>query len=201
MLTRRTCLKTIGGGLAAIAAAGSERASAAQTHSKVEPSKLAMPGPYRGRVAAVESPGAILSGKYQPENIRTMMRRGMVELTGADTWADAWRRFFEPGDVVGIKVNPVGQPHVISDASVVREIIAGLESAGVKRKDIVVYDRYRAQFFGAGFDKWLSHGVRAPSAAEDYYGGPQGIEGYDPHHHIYPPPTPPRLGVGKPTAR
>src|SRR5437867_2555839 len=85
MLTRRTCLKTIGGGLAAIAAAGSERASAAQTHSKVEPSKLAMPGPYRGRVAAVESPGAILSGKYQPEKIRTMMRRGMVELTGADT--------------------------------------------------------------------------------------------------------------------
>ena len=34
----------------------------------------------------------------------------MMELTGADGWVDAWRQFFEPGDVVGIKVNPVGQP-------------------------------------------------------------------------------------------
>src|SRR5256714_11225214 len=201
MLTRRTCLKTIGGGLAAIAAAGSERASAAQTHSKVEPSKLAMPGPYRGRVAAVESPGAILSGKYQPENIRTMMRRGMMELTGADGWADAWKRFFEPGDVVGIKVNPVGQPHVISDGSVVREIIAGLEAAGVKRKDIVVYDRYRAQFFKAGFDKWLPEGVRTSSAAEDYDGVQQGMDGYDPEHYIDLPLTLPGFSVDDDKAR
>ena len=47
-------------------------------------------------------------------------------------------------------MNPVGQPHVISSPEVVREIIAGLNSAGVKPKEIVVYDRYRKQFFGAG---------------------------------------------------
>jgi uncharacterized protein (DUF362 family) len=196
------CLKTIGGGFAALAGAGvREAASACQTNSKAAPSKLAMPGPYRGRVAAVESPGAILSGAYQPEKVRTMMRRGMMELTGADGWADAWRRFFEPGDVVGIKVNPVGQPHVISDGSVVREIIAGLESAGVKRKDIVVYDRYRAQFFGAGFDKWLPEGVRTSSAAEDYDGVQQEIKGYDPDHYVDLPLTLPGYGVDNATAR
>jgi len=124
------------------------------------------------------------SGQYQAEAVRQMMRLGMKELVGADDWVGAWRGFFEPGDVVGIKVNPVGQPHVISDATVVREIIAGLDSAGVKRQDIVVYDRYRKQFLQAGFDKWLPEGVRMSSAVEDYDGVQQGIDGYDPDHYM-----------------
>src|SRR6202158_46145 len=113
-----------------------------------------------------------------------MIRTGMATLTGTDGGADAWRQFVEPGDVVGIKVNPVGQPHVISAAEGVREIIAGLNAAGVKNKDIVVYDRYRAQFFKVGFDKWLPDGVRTSSAAEDYEGVQQAIEGYDPDHYM-----------------
>ena len=67
MITRRTCLKAIGGGIAAIATGVSEVKSIAQTSSKAEPSKLRMPGPYRGRVVAVDSSGAIVSGAYQPE--------------------------------------------------------------------------------------------------------------------------------------
>ena len=106
-----------------------------------------------------------------------MMRRGMAELTGSDGWVDAWSRFFAPGDVVGIKVNPVGAPRVISDASVVREIIAGLEAAGVKRGDIVVYDRYRDQFLQAGFDRWLPEGVRTANAVERYDDIQQAIRG------------------------
>ena len=156
-LNRRQCLKSIGGSLAAMAAAPAlDLALGARAgQAKVDASKLAMPGPYRGRVVAVANPGVLASGRYQPDTVRAMMRRGMSELTGAGGWVDAWRRFFEPGDVVGIKVNPVGAPHVISDVSVVQEIIAGLEAAGVRRRDIVVYDRYRAQFLKAGFDKWL----------------------------------------------
>ncbi len=202
MISRRKCLKTLGGGLAAIAATELlETDSTAQTHSKTAPSKLGIPGLYRGRVVAVECPTSIVSGAYQAESISKMMRRGMSGLTETDGGADAWRKFFEPGDVVGIKVNPVGQPHVISDATVMREIIAGLESAGVKRKDIVVYDRYRAQFFGAGFDKWLPEGVRTSSAAEDYDDVQQDIKGYDPEHYIDLPLTLPGFSVDNEKAR
>ena len=88
-----------------------------------------------------------------------------MELTGAPDWVEAWRQFVQPGDVVGLKLNPVGAPHIISDACVVREVIAGLEAAGVKRQDIVAYDRYRDEFFQAGFDKWLPEGVRVSHAA------------------------------------
>jgi uncharacterized protein (DUF362 family) len=145
---------------------------------------LGMPGPYKGRVVDVEHPGSIVSGAYQAEPVREMMRRGMRELTGADGWVDAWKRFFEPGDVVGIKVNPVGMPHVISAPEVLREIIAGVTAAGVKPQDIVVYDRYRNQFLKAGFDKWLPEKVRWMHAVDDYEEIQLGIDGYDPDHYM-----------------
>ena len=160
-----------------------------------------MPGLYRGRVIAVRNPAAIVSGQFQREPIRQMIRKGMAELTGTDGGPDAWRQFVGPGDVVGIKVNPVGQPHVISSPEVVREIIAGLNSAGVKPKEIVVYDRYRKQFFGAGFDKWLPEGVRVSHAAEDYQEMQMAIEGYDPDHYMDMALTMPGYDAGNLTAR
>lgn len=147
-------------------------------------SQLGIPGPFRGKVVAVEHPGSIIGGKYQQEAVREMMRRGMMELTGAPSWEEAWRFFFEPGDVVGIKVNPVGQPYIISAPEVFREIVAGLEAAGVKRKDIVAFDRYRRQFLSGGFDKWLPEGVRWSWATDDYDPLQLDMHGYDPDHYI-----------------
>jgi uncharacterized protein (DUF362 family) len=176
-------------------------AFSAQTSSKAERTRLSMPGLYRGRVVAVEHPGSIVGGAYQAEPIRAMMRRGMAELTGAPDWASAWKQFVEPGDVVGIKVNPVGAPHVIGAEAVVREIIDGLNAAGVKNRDIVVYDRYRRQFLNAGFDKWLPQGVRWSHAAEDYEEIQQAIEGYDPDHYLDMALTRPGYDVSNLTAR
>src|SRR5262249_33956883 len=70
----------------------------------------AMPGPFRGKGVEVHHPGSV-----RPDNticgdaVKAMMDRGMCGLTGADHAVEAWRRFFEPGDVVGVKVNPVGR--------------------------------------------------------------------------------------------
>jgi hypothetical protein len=202
-ISRRGCLKVIGGGLTAglVAGKAKELALAARSQSKTEAGKLAMPGLYPGRVASARNPAAIIGGQYQAEAVRQMMRRGMMELTGADGWVDAWRQFFEPGDVVGIKLNPVGQPLVKSDASVVREIIAGLEAAGVRRPDIVAYDRYRKQFYEAGFDKWLPEGVRIANAVEDYDNVQQGIDGYDPDHYMEMALTLPDYGLDNLAAR
>jgi uncharacterized protein (DUF362 family) len=147
-------------------------------------SRLAMPGLYRGRVVAVSHPAAIVSGAYQAEPVRQMMRRGMRELTGDGGWADAWKQFVSPGDVVGIKVNPVGRPHVISAPEVLREIIDGLRAAGIPARDIVVYDRYRSEFVEAGFPAWLPEGVRWTTAVEKGDGIQQDIKGYDPDHYF-----------------
>ncbi len=178
-----------------------QRAVAAQTPSKSEKSKLAMPGLYPGRVVAVSHPACITEGRFQADPIQRMMEHGLLELTDADDLPSAWRLFFEHGDVVGIKVNPVGAPHVIGCAEVLREIIKGLESAGVRRKDTVVYDRYRAQFLKAGFKQWLPEEVRWMSATEDYDDIQQAIEGYDPDHYMDMALTLPGYDVNNLTAR
>ena len=156
----------------------------AQTSSKASANKLGMPGFAPGQVVAVSHPGSIIEGTFQEQPIKKMIEQGMLELTEAPDLTAAWRRFFEPGDVVGIKVNPVGGPHVVSSPEVVREIIRGLESAGVQRKDIVVYDRYRAEFLNVGFQKWLPEGVRWMNAAEKYDDVQQDMTGYDPDHYM-----------------
>lgn len=148
------------------------------------PSKLGIPGPYRGRVVAVEHPGSVVNRKYQREAIRAMLSKGMMELTGAPTAVEAWKVFVEPSDVIGIKVNPVGQPYLISTPEVLQSIIECLEQAGVKRKEIVVYDRYYAQFIGGGFDKWLPEGVRWTYASKDVDGMQLDMAGYDPDHYM-----------------
>jgi len=152
--------------------------------SKAEFSKLGIPGLFKGRVVAVEHAGSIIQGAYQAEPVRDMLRRGMVGLTGSDDWQSAWKLFFQPGDVVGIKLNPVGRPHVISAPEVVREIIASLNAIGIPAQDIVCYDRYRTEFLQAGFDKWLPEKVRWTHAAEKYEEVQQAIEGYDPDHYM-----------------
>jgi uncharacterized protein (DUF362 family) len=143
-----------------------------------------MPGLFRGRVVAVENAASIAAGQYQAEPIGEMVRRGMTALTGRER-ADAWKLFFEPGDVVGIKVNPNGMGGgVISSPELLRAIVAGLNSAGIPNRDIVVYERYRNAFNTAGIAKWLPEGVRSSSAAERYDAVQQGMEGYDPDHYM-----------------
>lgn len=194
--SRRRLLTTLAAGFSAPALA-----SSAQVVSKEPASKLAMPGPYRGRVVEVQHPGSIVSGNYQAEPVAQMIRRGMMELTGAPDITAAWRVFVQPGDVVGLKLNPVGMPHVISAPEVVREIIAGLRAAGLKPQDIVVYDRYRAQFLKAGFPKWLPEGVRTSAATNDYETMQQAIEGYDSDHYMDMALTLPGQDVSSLTAR
>src|SRR2546426_10203383 len=66
-----------------------------------------MPGPYPGRVVAVAAEKCVdtSTGQANDEVVREMMARGMRALTAAGTTSEAWRRFFTPSDVVGIKVN------------------------------------------------------------------------------------------------
>lgn len=203
ILSRRTCLRSMGQCLAAGMVSAGANALALGSPPDLRPtgSKLGIPGLHPGRVCAVQNPAVLVSGHYQAEQVQKMMRRGMMELTGADGWVDAWRQFFEPGDVVGIKVNPVGQPYVISDATVMREIIAGLEAAGVKRQDIVAYDRYKHQFYSGGFDKWLPEGVRVSWAVDDVDNIQQGIAGYDPDYYVDMALTLPGYGADNLTAR
>src|SRR5687767_8466311 len=96
--------------------------------------KFLLPGPYRGKVIEVRRADSVEKGKINRDAVRAMMERGMCELTGAKDEAGAWKRFFKPGDVVGIKPCLVGLPTAFSQHETFLEIIRCLNLAGVPNK-------------------------------------------------------------------
>jgi hypothetical protein len=122
-------------------------------------SKLAAPGLYPGQVVEVRNPTMCRNGKRDASAVKASLDRGMKELTGASDPVEAWKHFFEPGDVVGVKVVPNGQPEAHSSFEIVLEVIEKLKAAGVKANDIFVYDRYRKELMTAGYHQILPPGI------------------------------------------
>jgi len=153
-IDRRTFL-----GAAAIPFLGMPAVSAQQSGGGPQPAgqggKLGVPGPYPGRVIEVQSARLKRSAKADRAAIRAALDRGLTQLTGAEHPVEAWRVFVEPGEAVGIKVVPNGHPGAHSSPELVLEVIDGLRSAGIRLKDMVVFDRYGLEFRTAGYDEIL----------------------------------------------
>src|SRR5690606_34980639 len=105
--------------------------------------------------------------------------RGMKELTGADDAVGAWRSFFEPGDVVGIKMNPAGNPLANSSSELMLEVIEGLKAAGVKTKDIVAFERYRDEFVAAKMHEAVPDGIAWTGLGVEYNAHQTDLKGVD----------------------
>jgi hypothetical protein len=127
---------------------------------KAEPrANWGIPGPYPGQVVEIRHPRMIKDDVKSREAIHDAMGRGMIELTGATDAVESWRSFFEPGDVVGIKMNPVGNPLANSSNELMLEVIVGLKTAGVKTRDIIVFERYRDEFIDAKMAQAVPDGI------------------------------------------
>jgi hypothetical protein len=156
------------------------------------PGKLGIPGPYPGRVIEARNPAMIKAGVKNRAAIKETLARGMKELTGADDDVEAWRSFFEPGDVVGIKMNPVGNPLANTSSELMLEVIEGLKAAGVKTRDMFVFERYREEFMAAGMHNDVPDGVRwggltpenDPSQLLLSWPGGDPVAGYDPDEYM-----------------
>jgi hypothetical protein len=125
-------------------------------------------------------PGSVRDGQVERAAVAAMVTRGISDLTGAPTAIDAWRSLFAPGDVVGLKVNPVGRPLAISSFALIHEVVAGLRQAGVRARDIVVFDRFRRQLRAAGYVRNLPPDVRWDGPSEDWDVAQIALAGYDP---------------------
>ncbi len=189
---RRDFLRTA---LAAAAAASYQTSFAAPTGN------LGLPGPYPGKVVAMRHEGSIVNGKYNRDAVKSMLHQGLMNLTGARTPTDAWRTFFDPGDVVGIKLNPVGKPHVISAPEVFHELLEGLKLAGVKMTNVIAYDRYKTEFIEAGFHKWLPPGVRYTWGTDAIHPLQLDMDGYDANEYVEMPLVLPQADAKNPHHR
>ena len=125
-----------------------------------------MPGPYPGRVVVVKSDKSVdtTTGAANDEIVREMMARGMRTLTGAKTTRDAWRQFFQPSDVVGLKVNCGGHPYCVSAYEIVAESVRQLTDLGIPVSQIYVYERFQNQMDEVNYAARLPEGVQMVSA-------------------------------------
>jgi hypothetical protein len=125
-----------------------------------------MPGPFPGRVIAIRSERSVdtVSNAANADVVRDMIARGMCALTGERTAEQAWRRFFAPADVVGIKVNCGGHPWVVSSYEIVAEAVRQLMALGIPASQIYVYERFQNQLDEVNYAPHLPEGVSIVAA-------------------------------------
>jgi hypothetical protein len=125
-----------------------------------------MPGPYPGRVVSVKSEKSVdaASNAADADVVREMMARGLCALTGERTAPAAWRRFFAPSDVVGIKVNCGGHPYVVSSYEIVAEAVRQLMALGIPPSQIYLYERFQNQLDEVDYAPHLPEGVTIVAA-------------------------------------
>lgn len=141
-----------------------------------------MPGRYAGRVVRVHSDGAIdtTTEKINAPVIQQMIAQGMRGLTGMSDARDAWRSFFTPADVVGIKVNCSGAPKVMSSPEVVSDIVRNLMTVGVPAQNIWIYERFPDQMATVKYENYVPAGVHV-DGIEKSRGS---VLGYDPATYV-----------------
>lgn len=125
-----------------------------------EKSPLGMPGLFPGRVVELHDARSIVRNRVSQAVIGEMLERGLQELTGEKSPQAAWGKFIEPRDLVGVKINPSGAPACCSSPELVREIIHGIQSAGVPLQNIIIYDRFGNEMDLGSYQLLMPPGVR-----------------------------------------
>ena len=143
-------------------------------------SPLSMPGLFPGRVVEVSGASAIVNRRVSQPAVRAMLEAAMRSLTGDSDVRDAWARFVVPTDVVAIKVNPSSAPATTTSMALLREVIAGLNAAGVENRNLVVYDRNSNQLEVNGYHALVPPGVRVLGLDQRWTVEGQARRGYDP---------------------
>jgi uncharacterized protein (DUF362 family) len=153
-------------------------APAIELHSlpDYKPSSLGIPGLYPGRVIEMRDRNAIVGNRVSQPMVRQLLERAMKELTGESSARDAWAKFIEPNDVVGIKINPSGAPACCSSPEIVREIIASVRALGVAGRNIVVYDRYAYEIDIGSYQALLPTEIRIVGIQDAFLGAGVGYE-------------------------
>lgn len=118
---------------------------------KVPRTKASLPGRYPGRVIRLSTGTASSDGKLDPPKVKEAVEKGLLELSSEKDIRSAWLQFVSPSDIVGIKVNPIGEKLLSTKPEVVEVIIDGLLQAGLPKKNIIIWDRRLFQLREAGF--------------------------------------------------
>lgn len=122
--------------------------------------KNSMPGLYPGKVALCRNENCVVDGVPQEESAYAMLKNVMLSLTGSKSLKKAWRKFVSPKDIVGLKVNPIGDALLSTSLAITRSVIKQLEESGIPKENIIIWDRRGENLTNAGFTKENFPGIQ-----------------------------------------
>jgi uncharacterized protein (DUF362 family) len=171
-LNRRKFFTIIGAGGAAMAVSPLvSKASFAQQSSskpatsisdalKVPRKPDSMPGKYPGRVVLIKHKDAVANDEPVESIAYIMLEKAMLELTGQKNLKKAWRTFVNPGERIGLKVNPVAGKLLSTSHAVVKSVVKQLTDSGIDKNNIVIWDRREMELKDVGFTSQNYPGIR-----------------------------------------
>ncbi|MFO7369853.1 MAG: DUF362 domain-containing protein [Bacteroidales bacterium] len=162
-LNRRRFFAILGAGSAALAAKplsvlGSSAPAMADKPAtniadaaKAARTEWSMPGKFPGKVVQVKNVKAVVNNEPVEQEAYRMIEKAMLELTGKTDLGEAWRTFVNPGERIGLKVNPVAGKLLSTSHAVTQSVIRQLEASGIERKNIIIWDRRDMELKDVGF--------------------------------------------------
>lgn len=101
------------------------------------------------------------TGTIKETLVSLLLQKAIMQLTAASSPEKAWQSLFRPNDVVGIKLNCLSGKNMSPHVEVVESIIQGLKLAGIKDKNIIVFERFNRELETAGFHvRRMTEGVQ-----------------------------------------
>ena len=117
---------------------------------KVPRVKQSLPGPFPGKVVEVHNEKVMSDDKPASEVVSKMFENGLTQLTGKNL-KNSCDLFFTKDDIIGIKVNCVGAGLISTRPELVDVIVDWLVTSGIKRENLIIWDRFDYRFREAGF--------------------------------------------------
>ena len=116
----------------------------AQTPDIAQPTNTA-------HVVIVEDANATEAFRPLQDHVQSMVRRGIMRLTGKTDSREAWLSLVSTQDIIGIKVSSKPGANSGTRPAVVTAVVRGLIAAGVPPQQIIIWDRNEVTLRDAGF--------------------------------------------------
>jgi hypothetical protein len=121
-------------------------------------------------VVIVQNKSAVDAYLPKKEAVRTMLERGILEVTGSKTFRDALGKIISTNETVGIKVYSTAGPFAGTRPAVVEALVSLMIDSGFAAKNIIIWDKNVNDLLNAGYDKIAKeYGVRIAGAVQSGY--------------------------------
>lgn len=136
----------------------------------------------KSKILIAKHPEATADMKINPEIVKKIVDKGIMQYTGKDTVESAWASVlpsFSSDDIVTLKVNCINRS-LSSHPELIDAIVAGLISAGVKENNIIIWDRTNNELTRAGYKLNTGNtGVRCFGTDENNWGYDKQVKIHD----------------------